>query len=164
MMPWIALAAGLSMVAAMAGYATGQRLAMADCERARMAAVERAIAQAEAQAAIDADILRAAADRQQAAEARARTIVKTVVKHVQNPATPDYRECRLDACGLCLARSAADGLDGTGCPCAADDPLPATGKAGYGDDGGVTGGLHRDIDAPAGLHGQAPGADGVGAQ
>ncbi|TQV63952.1 MAG: hypothetical protein FNT29_06125 [Halothiobacillaceae bacterium] len=157
------LGAGLVIVTGVGGAYLGRRLAVADCEQARMASVERAIAQAQAQAAIDTGILRAAADRQHAAETRARTIVKTVVKHVQNPAAPaDYRDCRLDACGLCLARSAADGLDGTACPCAADDPMPAAGEAHHGDDGGAAGGLHGDRHAPAGVHGQTQCTDGVG--
>jgi hypothetical protein len=153
----------LAIAAEISGVYIGQRLAMADCEQDRLASVERAIAQAEAQAAIDADILRAAAVRQQAAETRTRTLTKTVTRYVETPAVRDHlRDCRLDACGLCLARSAADGLDGADCPCAADDPLPAAGKADHGDAGGAAGELHGNSHAPAGLHGQAQGTDGVG--
>lgn len=130
MSPMLEVAAAVALLAIIAGgaYLKGAKDARLEAEAERLAAVQRAIRQASEQAAIDAEILRAAGERQQANETRSRTIIKTVVKHVQS--APDhYRDCRLDACGMCLARSAADGSDGASCPCTADAPLPAAGAA-----------------------------------
>lgn len=148
MNPMLEVAAAVALLAIIAGgaYLKGAKDARLEAEAAQLEAVQRAIRQASEQAAIDAEILRAAGERQQALETRTRTLIKTVVKHVEKPV---YRDCRLDACGLCIARAAADGADGAACPCAADAPLPAAGAAHGREHGGTAGGVHRNSHAPA---------------
>lgn len=151
--------AGLVLAALVGGgYLKGRADAEAAAKAYRLAAVERAIAQAAEQAAIDAEILRDHAARQQAMQGRAQRLIKTVVKHVQ---TPVYRECRLDACGLCLAHAAARGADGAACPCGADDALPGPGGAGGREPGQPAVGLRGDGGPTACMHGSVPCPDGV---
>jgi len=132
-------AAALLVMAVVGGYVKGERDAEAKAKIERLQAVERAIAQAGEQAAIDREILAAAAERQAAIQTKTRTLIRTVTRHVE---TPVYRGCELDACGLCLAREAAAGRDGAACPCGPDAALPATGSAARPDDGGAAGGVH----------------------
>lgn len=151
--------AGLVLVVLVGGgYLKGLADAEAAAKAERLAAVERAIAQAAEQAAIDAEILRAHAARQQAMQGRAQRLMKAVVKHVEKPV---YRDCRLDACGLCLAHAAAEGADGAACPCGPDDALPGPGGAGGREPGQPVVGLRGDGDPAACLYGSVPCPDGV---
>lgn len=78
-------------------YGLGRVHANNACAAQTLAAVERAIAQAEQLAREDAEILRADIERQERVRTRFRTITREVVRYVETH--PDRREC-LDADGL----------------------------------------------------------------
>lgn len=123
----VAGAGAILMILAGGAYYKGYKDATLEAEAERIKAVERAIAQAKEQAKIDAEIIAAAAAQESKTQTKTRIITRTVVKHVEKPV---YRDCRLDAIGLCIAREAAAGRDGTACTSGADDSLPAAGGPG----------------------------------
>ncbi|MGE0082006.1 MAG: hypothetical protein AB7U81_11975 [Thiohalomonadaceae bacterium] len=143
------IAGAVLLGAATAGYQHARAKCEAEQQRQRAelaeqhhASLQRAIEQAEAMAREDAAILQAAAERESARQTITRTLTREVTRHV---ASPVYTDCRLDDCELCLARSAAAGApDPAGCPCGADDPLPAAGGPGAADQGRASASLRGD--------------------
>jgi len=96
-------------------------------EQARSAAIDKTVAitrsieESNRLRAIDDDIAFAAAKRQ-ARETTQQTRISTeVARHVSRP---DYHDCVLDDCELCLANAAATGSDTHACPCPPHAALP----------------------------------------
>ncbi len=115
-------------LAVFAGYTMGQHDAERTALKAQQQAVARAITQANALNAEDAAILRASEATR--IITRTRTITRTTeaARHVAK--NPDLYSQRLDACGVCLARSAAADTDPGTCPCQSDDAMSAVIRAG----------------------------------
>jgi len=109
----------------------------------------RAIVQTIEQAAIDAEIMQAESERKATHEVRTKILIKTVTRHVAS--TPIFTSCSVSECGLCLALAAANATDSTACPCGVDASMPAPRSAAERDNGGTTGGLHRNSEPPAQL-------------
>jgi hypothetical protein len=135
----LAKRAGLALVPILliaAAYHVGSRAgydrASAEAGRAQLLAVARAWEQAERIAREDAELLAAHAAREAERQARASVTTRTVYEVIERPV---YRDCRLDARGLCLARAAARGAPAEDCPADADGALPAAPGAGGRNDG-----------------------------
>lgn len=115
-----------ALLAVFAGYKLGYHEAERAVLKAQSQAVARAITQANALNAEDAAILRA--NETTRTITRTRTVYRTkeAARHVAK--NPDLYGQRLNACGLCLARSAAADTDPSACPCRADGAVPAADK------------------------------------
>jgi len=137
-------------------YSRGYSAAERDAAAERLASVARAIEQAQAQAAIDAAILRDAVQIERAVITRTQTRTREVIRYVDTVA--DYRLCRLDDCGLCHARAAARDADPTACACDADAALPGAAGAG-GDDGRAVDRLRGNGGAVSPVRGAGGGLD-----
>lgn len=126
-----ALVATISIgIATGAGYRWGHHDAELVAQKAQLAAqksqmenVNRAISQANERAAEDAEILRASEQVRVIEQTRTIIRVKEAARHVAE--NPDLYARRLDACGVCLARTAAAGTDPSACACESDG-APAT--------------------------------------
>lgn len=109
-------------------YTSGLRYTAILSEQARTAALDKAAAlqrsiqESERLRAIDNSIAFAAAERQQKQNAQKTKIATEVTRHVSRP---DYHDCPLDDCELCLANAAARGHDPSRCPCQPHAALPA---------------------------------------
>lgn len=119
-------------ITATTAYLKGEAHASAQCQADAAASVARAIAQEDARAREDAAILRASEARQ--AKRRAHVIYRTreATRHVSTH--PDLYGQRLDACGVCLATSAATDGDPAACPCHAHGPAATADKTAAGHD------------------------------
>lgn len=122
------LVTALVVLSAALGWQSGKHSAERVAEREKAQAVARAIKQAEDQAAIDRELLMAAADEAEAISASAHSITEEVVRYVaMEPVLPAV--CALDAFSLCLARAAATGGDPKKCPRKPVAALPGPGPA-----------------------------------
>lgn len=116
-----------ALLAVFSGYKLGYHEAERAALKAQSQAVARAITQANALSAEDAAILRASEATRTLTRTRTVYRTKEAARHVAE--NPDLYSRRLDACGLCLARSAAADTGASACPCRADGAVPAAGKA-----------------------------------
>lgn len=105
-----------------AGYRDGVAQCEATANRDKLKAVARAIKQAEAIAAADAEVSAAYEQTRVVRETRYLETERIVRHEIEKPV---YRACRLDACGLCLAAAAARDSAATDCPCEPDYALSA---------------------------------------
>lgn len=149
---------GSSLLAGLylSSYYTGYQAAERDAAVERLVSVQRAIDQAQAQAAIDAAILHDAVLIERAVITRTQTRTREVIRYVDTVA--DYRQCRLDDCGLCYARAAARDADPSVCACNTDAALSGAAGAG-GDDGGAADGIRGDGGAVSPVRGAGGGMD-----
>lgn len=121
----LALAA-LALFLVAGGFAAGAKVT-GDRWQARTAEAERkataaAIQQANALAQKDNEIALA----YESHKAATQTVYKTIERKVRDVIeTPVYRNCSLDACGLCLARHAARNQPADDCPCQLDSAVRA---------------------------------------
>lgn len=132
MLGMLLLGVVLSLGTLVVGIEHGKAQATAACAAREQAAVTRAITQANALADEDAAILRATAATRATARRHAHTRTTQAATHVAK--NPDLYALRLDACGLCLARSAARDTDPAACACGADGAVPAVIRAGGNDE------------------------------
>lgn len=128
------IAAGLLALALLTGsFMAGWKIKNLSCtaamaEQARSAAIDktaaiqRSIEEANRLRAIDDSIAFAAAKRQVRETTQQTRISTEVARHVSRP---DYHDCVLDDCELCLANAAATGSDTAACPCPPHAALPA---------------------------------------
>lgn len=160
-LPWsVAGAAVLAPALFVAGYLLGQDDARTDCRAERGERLTRAIAQAEALARQDAEVL--------TAHETARTRVRATYIHLTREAhryALDHRDspCGLDADGLRLWAAANAGDAEPLAAAAPDYRLRDTAGPGLGPAGGPADQSRRGDGAPARVPGAAPGAGGVGA-
>jgi len=120
----------------------------------------RAIAQANEQAAIDAEILQAASERDAVSQKINEKIITKVVRYVSlNPSPP---ACDLDDCRMCLKHSAAIGTDPAGCPCGTNDAVRITGGIAEPIKGRSALRLHGDSGTTSLLPGYALRSGGLG--
>lgn len=122
------IALGFALLAVFSGYRWGMHDAELTAIKSRQIDVAHAIDQANALNSEDADILRASEAIRTIT--RTRTVYRTqeAARHVAK--NPDLYGQRLDACGLCLARSAANDTDPATCSCQLDDAVPDVIRAG----------------------------------
>ena len=151
--PWSLVALVLLIVGGLWAYNQGVTNCHNEAQAKHAESLTRAIAQANEQAALDAEILQAASERKATHELRTKILTKTVTKYVASK--PIYADCALDSCGLCLATAAANATDSKDCPCGTDAAMPATGSATEQHDGGIAGELYRNVKQASQLPGYA---------
>lgn len=117
-----------AVLAVFSGYQIGYQSAERDALKTRQLAVANAIEQANRLAAEDAAILRASAAARATARSYTHQRTTEAARHVAK--NPELYGQRLDACGLCLARSAAHGTNPATCACQPDDAVPAVIRSG----------------------------------
>lgn len=160
--PWSVVVLAASVAGGIWLYQAGSSACDNRWKAQHAESLTRAIEQANEQAVIDVGIVAAHTRAQAKADARARIITKTVIKHVKSH--PVYVDCSLDPVGLCLARSAASGTTGEECTAQPDAGVPAAGSTRERDDGRAVGKLYRDRQPTQYMPHAAQGTDGVGIQ
>jgi hypothetical protein len=146
------LAAGVAVY--QAGYRNASNAAAAD----KLAAVQRAIEQAEAVAAQDAEVLGAHEDKRERIRTVFQTIREEVTRYVQTHAG-DAGEC-LDPDGMRLWLAANNASPATAAR--PDYTMPGPAAATLGTRGGLAGQPRAGGGAVSRVPGTAPGAGGVG--
>jgi hypothetical protein len=118
------IALAFAALSVFSGYRWGHHDAELAAFKAQHAAVSRAIEQANTLNAQDAAILRASEKTRVITHTRMITRIQRAASHVAK--NPNLYNLQLDACGVCLARSAAGNTDSTNCPCQSDGAMPSS--------------------------------------
>ena len=152
------------LLAAVSLFFAGYREGVAKCEAKansdKLSAVANAIEQANEITKQDAEISSNYEQTRIVREIQYREIERKVRDEVEKPV---YRDCRLDACGLCLAHAAARSETGADCPYQPDYTLRVD-PAGTPQllDGRAAGSLHLGGEAVSRLPGATSGAGSSG--
>jgi hypothetical protein len=159
--PYAQLALLLAMLAVgAAGYRAGVTHAEDACAAGKLAAVSRAIEQANAVAEQDAEVLTGHEQQRERIRTVFQTIRERVSRYVENHAG-DAGEC-LDADGLRIWREANAGRAEAASAPEPDYSLPGPAAATIGARGGLAGQPRAGGGVVLRLPGTAPGAGGVG--